>query len=137
MGQAIEITTTYSSSELRKLARLEKDGKVASRLLAIAAILEGVSRTVAARQAGMDRQTLCDWVHHFNRDGPSGLHNGAKGHPPRRLSAEQEAEMRTRVLSGPDPAMDGLVRWRCVDVQRFIAETYKVQYHVRSVGRLS
>jgi Winged helix-turn helix len=38
-------------------------------------------------------------------------------------------------LSGPDPETDGLVRWRCVDVQRFIAETYKVHYHVRSIGK--
>ena len=54
----IGITRDCDAAELRKLARREHDGKVTSRLLAIAAVLEGANRTVAARQAGMDRQTL-------------------------------------------------------------------------------
>lgn len=44
--------------------------------------------------------------------------------------------MRARVLAGPDPETDGLARWRCTDVQSFIAGTYKGQYHVRSIGKL-
>lgn len=65
----IGITRDCDAAELRKLARREHDGKVTSRLLAIAAVLEGANRTVAARQAGMDRQTLRDWVHRFNAQG--------------------------------------------------------------------
>lgn len=133
---AIGITRECEASDLRKLARRERDGKVTSRLLAIAAVLEGANRTVAARQAGMDRQTLRDWVHRFNADGVAGLSNAPKGRPKRRLTESQEAEIRARVLAGPDPESDGLVRWRCVDIQNYIAETYAVKFHVRSVGRL-
>lgn len=136
MGHAIGITRQYDTVALRKLARRERDGRVASRLLAIASVLDGVSRTDAARQAGMERQTLRDWVHRFNADGVAGLRNRAQGRPPLRLTAAQEAEVRARVLAGPDPQTDGLARWRCADVQRFIAETYQVRYHVRTVGKL-
>jgi hypothetical protein len=41
MGQAIAIVSDYSAWELRKLARRERDGKVAARLLAFASALEG------------------------------------------------------------------------------------------------
>ena len=136
MGRAIELKSDLSAGALRKLARQAQDGRVTARLLAIAAVLEGASRTVAARQAGMDRQTLRDWVHRFNADGLAGLRNAAQGKPKLRLTAAQDAEIKARVLAGPDPVKDGLVRWRCVDLQTYIAETYKVKYHVRSIGKL-
>jgi transposase len=44
----------------------EKDGRVVRRLLALAPILEGWSRTEAAQRGGMERQTLRDWVHGEN-----------------------------------------------------------------------
>ena len=84
----------------------------------------------------MDRQTLCDWVHRFNTDGVEGLRDRPHGHPVRRLTAEQEAQVRALVLAGSDPEKDRLVRWRCVDVQTYIADTFKVHYHKSTVGRL-
>jgi transposase len=55
--------------ELRRLARREVDRRVVRRLLAIANALDGMSREMAARAAGMDRQTLRDWVIRYNRVG--------------------------------------------------------------------
>ena len=55
------------------MAKAEGDLRVARRLLAIAAALEGLSREAAARVAGMDRQTLRDWVIRYNWGGPAGL----------------------------------------------------------------
>ena len=43
---------------LRCHVRLEADGRVASRLMAIANALFGMSRLVAAEVAGMDRQVV-------------------------------------------------------------------------------
>src|SRR4051794_23233283 len=64
MGQAVAITDRDHSAEaLRRIAARHKDAEVVRRLLALALVLEGVSRTEAARRHGMDRQTLCDWVH--------------------------------------------------------------------------
>lgn len=57
---ALTIRADLSSEELRRLTRGESDGRVCRRLLAIAMALDGISREEAARQAGMDRQTLRD-----------------------------------------------------------------------------
>ena len=67
MGRSLAITTTLSAADLRKLARREHDGRVSLRLISVAAALEGSKRHVAARQGGMDRQTLCDWIHRSTR----------------------------------------------------------------------
>ena len=46
------------AAELRRLARRERDGRVAARLIALANVLDGMIRAAAARSAGMDRQRL-------------------------------------------------------------------------------
>jgi transposase len=135
-GRRLDVVGDLSSSDLRKLARKEDDGKVVSRLLAIASALDGLTRVQAAKQAGMDRQTLADWVPRYNELGVEGLRDKPKGRPKRLLTPEQEAVIKARVLGGPDPAKDGLVRWRCADIQAFIAATYKVTLHERTVGKL-
>lgn len=66
--------------------------RVARRLLAIANALSGMSREAAARSAGMDRQTLRDWVIRYNADGIEGhADRWGDGRPPR-LDADQQAE---------------------------------------------
>jgi transposase len=70
---ALAIRTDRSAEELRPLAKGERDARVARRLLAIANALSGMSREAAARSAGMDRQTLRDWVLRYNADGIEGL----------------------------------------------------------------
>jgi transposase len=136
MHGSIALRDDYSAGDLRKLARRENNGRVALRLTAIAAVLEGSSRKDAAARSGMDRQTLCDWVHRFNAKGPDGLRDAPCGHPKKRLTQSQEAAVKAHVLKGPDPETDGLVRWRCVDIQRWIEAEYKVRYHERTIGKL-
>ena len=136
MGVAIAVTRReLSSAELRTLARSET-GAVACRILAIAHLLEGASRAGAAGMCGMDRQTLRDWVHRFNADGIGGLSNKSAPGRPAALSDEQMAELRGVVLAGPDLATDGVVRWRCCDLQGVIAERFGVAVHERTVGKL-
>jgi transposase len=69
MGQAIAVRTDYTAAEVRRLAKQANDAAQARRLLAIGAVLDGSSRTEAATNAGMDRQTLRDWVIRFNGRG--------------------------------------------------------------------
>ena len=75
MGQPIAVRTDFTAVEVRRLARRAKDSDQVRRLLAIAAVLDGASRTEAAKVGGMDRQTLRDWVIRFNEQGPDGLIN--------------------------------------------------------------
>ena len=72
MGQPIVVRTDFTAVEVRRLARRAKDSDQVRRLLAIAAVLDGASRTEAAKVGGMDRQTLRDWVIRFNEQGPDG-----------------------------------------------------------------
>jgi transposase len=66
---ALVIRDDISPEELRRRARQEGDGRVAARLFAIANALDGMDRASAARLAGMDRQTLRDWVHRYKKEG--------------------------------------------------------------------
>ena len=57
MGQAIAITNQdHTAADLHRLLSKHKDGAVVRRLLALALILEGQSRSEAARQSGMERR---------------------------------------------------------------------------------
>ena len=133
---AVPITTGRTPAELRALARRERDGRVSARLLALANALDGMSRDEAARAAGMDRQTLRDWVHRYNEEGLDGLSDRRRPGPRPRLTPEQEAELATAVERGPDPERDGVVRWRRVDLQALIGTRFTVRLHERSVGKV-
>jgi transposase len=136
MPAPVSVRTDFSAAELRQLASRRKNASQSRRLLSLAAVLDGMSRTEAARIGGMDRQTLRDWVHRFNESGPDGLKDAwSKGNPPR-LSPDQQAELARLVETGPDHAVHGVVRWRRIDLQRLIAERFSVTYHERTVGKV-
>ncbi len=136
MASAVSLCGDYSAAELRRLAGATKNANQSRRLLSLAAVLDGMNRTEAARIGGMDRQTLRDWVHRFNAHGPDGLLDSWSRGPEPRLSAEQRAEIAQLVETGPDRTVHGVVRWRRIDLQRVIAERFGVAYHERTVGKL-
>lgn len=134
---ALAITRTeFSASDLRAAARRTKDSDQARRLLALALVLEGATRTAAARSAGMDRQTLRDWVIRYNADGVDGLHDRPRSGRPAQLDATQLAELARLVEDGPDVAVHGVVRWRCIDLQGEIKARFDVAVSERHVGRI-
>ena len=133
---AVSLRADYSAAALRRLASATRNANQSRRLLSLAAVLDGMNRTEAARIGGMDRQTLRDWVHRFNDHGPEGLLDGWSKGPEPRLSAEQRAEIAQLVETGPDRAVHGVVRWRRIDLQRVILERFGVAYHERTVGKL-
>ena len=72
------------AGDLRREAARCRDAAASRRMLALALVLEGSSRAEAARHAGMDRQTLRDWVHRYNAEGLPGLHDRPRsGRKPR------------------------------------------------------
>jgi transposase len=136
MGQAITITNLdHSATDLRRLMSKEKDGAVVRRLLALALILEGKSRTEAAEQSGMERQTLRDWVHRYNAEGVAGLSSRVGPGPTPLLSEAQMAELKALVVDGPDPETDQVVRWRCIDLRDKIEQRFSVTVHKRTVAK--
>ena len=74
----------------------------------------------------MDRQTLRDWVHRFNEQGPDGLTNKEGSGRPRLITDEQMQELARIIEAGPDPQIDGVVRWRQIDLVGIIKERFGV-----------
>ena len=134
---AVAITRqAVSLGDLRREAGRTRDAKAARRMLAIACMMEGQSPEDAAETCGMDRQTLRDWVHRFNADGLAGLSDLPRQNGPKpRLSPEQEPVVARWVEQGPDLARDGVVRWRCCDLQARIEREFGVRLHERTVGK--
>jgi len=134
---AIALRADHDAPRTRRLAAKAKNPDPARRLLAIAAVYEGRSRAEAAELAGMDRQTLRDWVHRFNAEGPDGLINRPPPGAAPRLSPEQARTLAELVEGGPEAAgLVGVARWRCRDLQVVIDERFGVQVHERTVGKL-
>ena len=127
--------TVSRADELRRLAAKVKDATQARRLLALAAVRDGMNRTEAARIGGMDRQTLRDWAHRFNQYRPDGLIDIKPTGRPSKLSDEQKEALKQLVETGPDPEKDGVVRWRCVDLKRVLGQCFGVDLSEVSLGR--
>src|SRR5438045_6868652 len=100
------------AGELRREAGRCRDARAARRMLALALVLEGSSREEAARHAGMDRQTLRDWVHRYDAEGLAGLRDRPRSGRRQRLTPEQEAELAAAVERGPEPDHEGVESWR-------------------------
>jgi putative transposase len=136
MGAALMITRLeYTAAALRLAAAKSRDGAQVRRLLALAMVLEGCPRAQAARQNGMDRQTLRDWVHRYNQAGIDGLKSLRSPGAPPALTAEQMAELHDLVVKGPDPAIHQVARWRCVDLREEVARRYDVTVHESTIGK--
>jgi len=136
MSSAVRLRTDFTAGELRRLAKKAKDANQSRRLLSLAAVVDGMSRAEAAMMGGMDRQTLRDWVHRFNAAGLDGLLDNWASGPVPRLSTAQKAELTRIVETGPDRGVDGVVRWRRIDLKHVIAERFGIDYCERYVGTL-
>ena len=136
MGAAIALRDDYTSEQLRHLSRRCKDANQVRRLLAMADLLEGMSRNEAGRRAGADIQTVRDWVLRFNEEGPDGLKDRKSPGRPPKLTSSQQGELKEIINKGPIPETDGVVRWRCKDLKGLIKQHFKVDLDERNVGRL-
>jgi transposase len=132
---AVPIAAERTPAELRALARRERDGRVSARLLALANALDGMSRDAAARAAGMDRQTLRDWVHRYNAEGIAGLRDRPRPGRPCGLDEGRQAALKGLVLKGPELKRDGCVAWRARDLRELVERRFGVRYSESGVRR--
>ncbi len=109
---ALPLRDDFDAQMVRSAARRSKDGPQARRLLALAAIYEGASRTEAAKIGGVTLQIIRDWVLKFNARGPDGLIDRKPPGQAPRLNDAHRAALASIIESGPIPAVHGVVRWR-------------------------
>lgn len=136
MGTAIAVRSDYSADDLRGLARRSDDADQTRRLLALAVILDGGSRSEAAKVGGVTLQIIRDWVLKFNAQGPDGLFTGKAPGAPFKLTPEQTQALIDRVEMGPHPDVHGVVRWRLKDLCHWVWEEYRVSLAEYSMSRI-
>jgi transposase len=136
MGKPLAITRTeHGADDLRAVASKCRDGAQVRRLLALALVMDGHTRTEAAERSGMERQTLRDWVHRYNAEGIEGLRSSPVPGKPSSLNDARMAELKATVLKGPDPEKHGVVRWRCIDLRVEVARRFTVEVTERTIGK--
>lgn len=133
----VEITRTeMSATELRRAASRSRDAKASRRMLALALVLDGRTRTEAAESCGMDRQTLRDWVHRYNAEGLAGLiDRPLPGRTPL-LDTEQMNALAVIVEAGPNPKLDGVVRWRRIDLCAVVEQRFGIRLAERTMSSI-
>ena len=135
MGAAIALRADVAADELRALAKASRDARQTRRLLALASIHEGGSRSEAAKLGGVGLQIVRDRVVRFNAEGPDGLiDRKAPGKTPRQTQSQRTALARA-VEAGPTPCPDGVVRWRRVDLVQWVREAFGVSVSRQTLGR--
>lgn len=135
MGAAIGLRDDFDAAGLRRLARTTKSANQSRPLLAFAEIYDGRSRSDAARIGGVTLQIVRDWAVRFNARGPEGLLDGkAPGKPPL-LNDVQRQALAEIIESGPIPAIHGVVRWRLIDLARWLHDEFGVSLTETTVGR--
>jgi transposase len=136
MAAAVGVRDDYDAGALRAAAKRSKNGPQARRLLALAAIYDGATRSETARIGGVGLQVVRDWVLKFNAQGPDGLiDRKAPGQPPR-LNETHRAALAAILESGPIPAVHGVVRWRIVDLCQWIFEEFRVVVAEQTLSRV-
>jgi transposase len=135
MVAAVELRKDFDAAALRRLARRSKDSGQARRLLALAEIYEGGSRSEAARVGGVTLQSIRDWVLRFNSHGPEGLIAIKAPGPKPKLNDEQRRALKEMVEAGPIPAIHGVVRWRLIDLVQWLSDEFSVSLDETTVGR--
>jgi transposase len=131
----IPLRADFDAVGVRALAKKSKDGAQARRLLALASIYDGASRTEAAKIAGVTLQIIRDWVVKFNASGSEGLvDRKAPGRAPL-LNDEHRKALATMIESGPNPAVHGVVRWRIVDLSYWLFEEFRVSVSKQTLSR--
>lgn len=136
MAAAIPLRADYDAVGVRQLAKHSDDADQTRRLLAVAVIYDGGSRGEAAELAGVGLQTVRDWVLRFNARGPNGLlDRKAPGKPPL-LSEFQRRALAVVIERGPIPAVDGVVRWRLIDLVQWLYATYGIGTSKQTLSRI-
>jgi transposase len=135
MRPGIELRQDYDAARLRALAKATHDAGQSRRLLALAEIYDGGTRTKAAQVGGVGLQTVRDWVVRFNAHGPEALIDGkAPGNACKLRACHREALL-ALVESGPIPAVHGVVRWRLKDLVQWLWDEFRIGVSETTLGR--
>jgi len=136
MSIPVPLRDDFDAAGLRLVARGSKDANQARRLLALATIYAGGTRTAAAEVGGVGVQIVRDWVVRFNAAGPAGLLDRKAPGQPARLGPAHRRALAAMIEAGPIPAVHGVVRWRLVDLAQWVWDEFKITISETTLGRV-
>jgi transposase len=131
----LPLRADFDAKMVRAAAKRSKDGPQARRLLALAAVYDGATRTQAAEIGGVTLQIVRDWVVKFNAHGPDGLIDRKPPGQPSLLNDTHRRAIAAVIESGPIPAVHGVVRWRLVDLCQWIFEEFLISVAKQTLSR--
>lgn len=131
----LPLCADFGASQLRSFARRTKDAPQARRLLALAAVYDGATRTEAAKIGGVTLQIVRDWVVKFNAYGPDGLIDKKAPGQASRLNDMHRVALAKAIDEGPIPAIRGVVRWRLIDLCQWVFEEFRVSVSIQTLSR--
>ena len=132
---AIAVRGDFDAAQVRRAARESRDANQVRRLLALAAIYDGSSRSEAAAIGGVTLQIIRDWVLKFNADGPEGLIDRKAPGQPSRLDDRHRKALAAMVESGPIPAVHDVVRWRIIDLCQWVWDEFQINVSPQTMSR--
>src|SRR5215813_4675389 len=131
----VVLRSDFDAARVREAARESKHARQVRRLLALAAIYDGATRTQAAAVGGVTLQIVRDWVLKFNARGPEGLiDRKAPGQAPR-LDDRHRVALVAMIESGPIPAIHGVVRWRIIDLCQWVWDEFQISISKQTLSR--
>src|SRR5262249_3177175 len=125
----------FDAPQVRGLARKTKDGPQARRLLALAAIYDGATRTEAAKIGGVGLQIIPGRGVRFHAPGAGGALGGKATRQPGKRDDPQRQAIAGMIESGPSPAVHGVVRWRLIDLAQWIFEEFRITIAKQTLSR--
>ena len=131
----IALTAECDAPRLRAIARSSKNAGQTRRLLALASIYDGATRTGAAAIGGVTLQIVRDWVLKLNANGPDGLIDRQDGGTPSILSDAYRQALATTIEDGPIPDVHRIVRSRVIDRCQWLWDGYAVVISNQTLNR--
>ena len=136
MAKRILICTELSPAELRAQSLALDTARERKRGLAIAHVMEGMSRAEAGRLTDQTDQAVKDAIKRYNAEGLAGLRDRPHTGRPRKLEAERRQELHDIALKGPDVEAQHLSAYTREDLAGIAQKKWGVTYAVTSIGRI-
>jgi transposase len=134
LAVSIPMRSDFRASRLRALAA-ESDRVHTKRLLALAAIYDGATRTEAAQLSDVDPQTIRSWVVRFNAQGPDGLLRPKAQGRPSKLNDAQRKTIADLVNRNAVPVANTGEKWELADLTRWIIREFGIKLAKRTLSR--
>ena len=121
--------------KLKKLARSEKNPKIAQRIQIIILAMQGYTAPGIALSLSLSRRTCQGWVQRFNQQGLVGLQDQPGRGRNALLTPEETEAFKNRLDAGPTDA-DGVCTFQGEDLRRILENEFGKVRSLRTVDDL-